>query len=138
MSPSGIQGKRILVADDSRDLTAMLEAWVESRGATMAVAGDGESALRLLPPDGQRCDALITDMAMEPMSGEQLVTEVRRRTETQGMPVIVLTGTSAQDHKLDSIRDLPGVAILIKPVRLAQLEERLAQLIAAAPAPSGS
>jgi CheY-like chemotaxis protein len=128
MGPGRLSGRRVLVADDNMELGAMLSAFVHSRGGDVIVAEDGIAALAEL--DGEpRCDVVITDLDMGRMNGDVLIAELRRRPRTRNLPVLVLTGSAPADHHLDPIRDVPGVEIMVKPVRLAVLEQKLADLI---------
>jgi CheY-like chemotaxis protein len=81
---------RILLVDDNHIQSATRRAILEGAGREVCIAQQGQQALErlnepgTLPPIG----LVITDHLMPVMSGQEFVTELRRRGYT--LPVIVL------------------------------------------------
>ncbi len=83
---------RILLVDDEAAITANLAPFLERSGFAVAVAVDGDEALRRVmaaPPEGQAPDAIVLDVLMPKLDGR----EVLRRVRQAGVwiPVILLT-----------------------------------------------
>ena len=83
-------------------------------------AGSAEDALGLLR-DGVEVDVLVTDHLMPGMSGAELAREARALRP--GLPVLVVSGYAEVDGLP---ADLPR---LVKPFRVAELAEQVAELV---------
>jgi CheY-like chemotaxis protein/anti-sigma regulatory factor (Ser/Thr protein kinase) len=114
--------RHVLVVDDDELVREVVMMSLAEAGFATEGAQDAPRALMLLD-QGQAVDALITDFTMPGMNGLDLIGEVRRRKPT--LPAILLTG-----HVGDIVGPLnhsggSQVIILQKPVRSAELVERL-------------
>ena len=111
-------GKRVLIVDDHagsrRSLQRQFEAWHLAPKA----AASGAEALRWLG-EGQRFDLAIVDSQMAGMNGAELAAEIRKRHDTQALPVILL-------EKLGRA----GAGALTKPVRASRLYNAVADVLA--------
>jgi signal transduction histidine kinase len=102
---------RILVADDSRDIAAFLQAYLVQQGYEVQVAYDGDTAVRLF--NAQPFDLVLTDLQMPRLNGLGVLHRVKERVkETQ---VIILTGHASLDTALDALRH-GAFDYLLKPV----------------------
>jgi len=122
---------RVLVVDDDRDV---LESVVEVlRGAKfeVAVAEGGRAALDALRV--QRADAIVLDLALPDMGGDELLEAMRQEPGLEHIPVIVTSGWA---RNID-----PPVAVAgwlpkpIDPRELVALLERLSEAAHGATAP---
>lgn len=116
--------RRILVAEDERELASLVRALLEDLGYETTLVEDGQEALEAImrePPA-----LLITDLAMPRMSGEELI-ERLRQSEHDALPIIVL---SARPDAAARIAPFPGVQLLMKPFDIDDFE---ALVIAALP-----
>jgi CheY-like chemotaxis protein len=109
---------KILVADDSRFQVALLTNALQQKGFEVVVAEDacqaGMVALRTAP------DAIVLDINMPGGSGIEVLKRLKRSTKTQGIPVVVASGSS--DSGVQQAAMELGVAkFLTKPVDLDQL-----------------
>ena len=82
--------KVALVVDDSMLVRYTICRFLQERGFGVETAANGIEALevlrRILP------DLIVTDMQMPLMSGSQLITVLKSKPETCGVPIIVITG----------------------------------------------
>jgi len=121
---------RILVVDDNDALRENLVEALELEGYSVDAVASGTAALGILARDPLPGVVLI-DMLMPGMSGQELVTSIRRDPRLAHLKVALVTGlTPAKDH-------LPVDAVLGKPFGVADLlrvVERLLAAGAAAPA----
>lgn len=91
-----LEGVRIMLVDDSPEVTDTLRALLELEDAIVTVANSGPAALKLLSKDAHHL--LISDIGMPGMDGHQLMKAIRSRPECRTMPGIALTGfASSQD-----------------------------------------
>lgn len=101
----------ILFVDDEPNVLSGLRRMLRGKAAewTMAFAGSGDEALRLL--DQRRFDAVVTDMRMPRMDGAELLAEVARR-HPQAVRII-LSGQCDQEAALKTVG--PSHVFLSKP-----------------------
>ena len=129
--PEGVvpgAGGRVLLVDDDVRARSVLAIGLRDAGYDVDEAADGLAALSLLS-SGMKPDALVTDYAMPGMDGLVLMDEMRGRVP--GLPVLLVTGFV--DARVARVaRDLAGdgVALLRKPIRVGELVERVAALLA--------
>jgi CheY-like chemotaxis protein len=88
----------VLIVDDIRDTLRMYGRYFEHKGVRVETAADGIEALRLIAQ--RRPDVIVLDLAMPRMTGWEVLLDLKRRPETQGIPVIVLSGQNAEDGAL--------------------------------------
>jgi DNA-binding response OmpR family regulator len=79
----------VVLAEDSLATREVLRVLLEEQGFRVRLAGDGEEALVRV---GERLpDVLVSDVNMPRKDGLSLTRELRRRTDTARLPVILLT-----------------------------------------------
>lgn len=113
--------REYLLVDDNRAFAENLAEILSDANTRVTLAGAGAEALALAR--SRRFDAMVTDMRMPVMNGAQLVHEIRR--VDPGLPAIVVTAWS-QETDLADARHQGLLAVLPKPVPIAQLSELLA------------
>jgi hypothetical protein len=84
---------RVLVADDSQIVRAIVAGALRASGYDVDEAEDGASALALL--EGGTYDVIVTDLRMPAVDGFGVLEFVRLRD--LGPEVVILTGTHSQD-----------------------------------------
>jgi PAS domain S-box-containing protein len=89
-----LEGKSILVVDDSRESTEMLSKLLTTEGAHVESARSGTEALRLIGENN--FDLVISDISMPGMDGYQLLHEMRSQSHKE-IPALALTGYGRPD-----------------------------------------
>jgi chemosensory pili system protein ChpA (sensor histidine kinase/response regulator) len=102
---------------------------LEKAGFRVVTAIDGQDALQRLTE--QPADLVITDLEMPRLNGYALIEDLRRRTTTRDVPVIVLTTRAGAKH-VELARRLGVQHYVAKPVE-EQSFIRLVQSVAAIP-----
>ena len=108
--------KKILVVDDEPDTRTFLTTVLEDNGYRTQEVADGEEAIKAIeeaPPD------LITlDITMPEKSGVSVYRRVKESDEYKHIPVIIVTGVSADFKKFISTRRQvpPPDGYISKPV----------------------
>lgn len=114
----------VLIAEDEALVALSLADLFESEDYEVAVASNGAEALDLARRLGDALDALVTDLNMPRMAGEELIRVLR--AERPGLPVLVVTG-SAPPGGAEELRRRGGghgpLVLLHKPVDYAELVE---------------
>lgn len=82
-----------LVVDDSMLIRYTVCRFLEERGFAVESATNGLEALQIL--ERVHPDLIVTDMQMPKMSGSELITELKKKPETAGIPVIIVAGRAS-------------------------------------------
>ena len=120
---------RILLVEDDDMIRSQVERQLRALGHSVTTASDGVEALSLLA-GSPRFDLLLTDVVMpNGISGHELAD--RARALNPGMRVLLTSGHS-EDAILRRAGKQVGDAFLAKPYRRAELERKIARLLAPA------
>lgn len=115
---------KLLIADDEPDMLRFLRTQLsESFDIIEAVDGHQtvEKAAQFLP------DVILSDMMMPEKDGLQVCRELRQRTSTRSIPVVLLTARADEKTKIDCL--IAGASdFLAKPFSLTELTVRLKNL----------
>jgi CheY-like chemotaxis protein len=127
--------KRILVVDDDRDLVQSFKTYLEARGYVVATAHSGIEARDEL--NRQRPDLVVLDIMMDyETDGFNVAYKLRREPETERVPVIIVSGFTKELEEKTHIfepmmyREWPAAKFFEKPVKLADLADAIAGLLA--------
>lgn len=112
--------KRILVADDSETIRALLQTALESAGYEVDMAKDGLSAYEL--GSNGDYDLIILDQLMPGLLGLDVIT--RWHDEGIEAPVLMLTGVDDDRTAVESF-DRGAVDYVRKPFRITELMARI-------------
>jgi len=117
---------KIIVVEDEAPLAELLKYNLQSEGYDVVHAADGEDAELLLSE--QSFDLAMLDWMIPKISGIELCRRVRNRTETQSLPIILLT---ARGEETDRVRGLTTGAddYVTKPFSVQELMARIKALL---------
>ncbi|MBE0476380.1 MAG: response regulator [Coriobacteriia bacterium] len=122
---------KVLIADDNRHIRLLVSAALRTAGYELIEAADGEAAIEAAVRE--RPDLVLLDVVMPKLDGFEVLRFIRKRPETAGCRVIMLTaeGTEAdRDRGLESGAD----GYLVKPFSADRLRSALAELLGGAEA----
>jgi chemosensory pili system protein ChpA (sensor histidine kinase/response regulator) len=113
--PAGMaeERPRVMLVDDSVSVRKFVGQMLEKAGFRVFTAVDGHDALQQLME--QTVDAVVTDLEMPRVNGYALIEDLRRRSTTREVPVIVLTTRAGEKHA-DLARRLGVRHYVAKPV----------------------
>lgn len=119
MSPSQ---PMILVVDDEPSQRDLLSYNLEANGYQVIEAANGEEALMLVQENNP--DLVVLDWMLPSVSGIEVCRQIKTRTETRGLPIIML---SARADETDRVRGLETGAddYVVKPYSVAELMARV-------------
>jgi len=118
--------KKILIAEDSPNIAAMVGLCLEDEGYAVISQEDGINALRSIYDD--KPDLVLLDLVLPRMSGLLILRTLRENPATKDLPVIVI---SARSQKED-IQEAYGQGAddyLVKPFTPAELLSHISSLI---------
>jgi signal transduction histidine kinase len=115
--------RRVLVADDDRDIRESLEDLLEDEGYEVLSAENGKQALKCLQSGGG-ADAILLDLRMPEMDGWEFRALQKNDERLKGIPVVALSG----DRSPQALA-ISADAYLRKPVATAELLATLDRVI---------
>ena len=115
----------LLLSEDDPVLRDVLEAALMDAGFTIVAAGDGTKALAELEADAARFRAVITDIKLGTGPDGWKVSR-RARELVSEMPIIYISGDSAQDWPSKGV---PNSLMIAKPFPPVQLITAVSTLI---------
>jgi signal transduction histidine kinase len=122
----GRRRPRVLIADDEPDMLRFLRLQLEDQFEVVEAA-DGQQAVdraaQFLP------EAVLCDLMMPEKDGFQICQELRAKTSTQTIPVLLLTARADEETKLAALK-VGASDFLSKPFSTTELRVRLANLVA--------
>ena len=131
--------KKILVADDDKDLVRSLKTFFESKGYDVATAHNGSEAIARI--DESKPDAIVLDIMMDHDSeGFQVAYKLKGDEKFRRIPIIMLTGFAEHiEERYQSFEfiqgpEWPAAKLYQKPVKLQELGVSVERLISEAEA----
>jgi CheY-like chemotaxis protein len=90
--------KKILIAEDDKDVGKMLERAFILSGFKVDLVADGVSALNNLHKSDSLPDAIMMDVVMPEMSGLDLLMKIKQEPYLKNIPVIILTNSFLREN----------------------------------------
>ena len=109
----------ILIADDNRQITSILEEYVKKEGFTPFIAFDGQGALELFAK--HKPDVVLLDVMMPKVDGFEVCREIRKNADT---PVIMITARGEDFEKIMGL-DIGADDYIIKPFSPGEVMARI-------------
>ena|SRR6185436_3352890 len=114
----------VLIIDDEKDIRAFYIQVLEKAGYTVHSVDNGLAALAELQQ--REYSAIISDLGMEILQGDQLFEEIRKLYPRQAERVIFITGW-ANEPWMKAFLEQTGRPFLAKPVDQADLVAAVAK-----------
>lgn len=117
----------ILIVDDYKTMLRIIRNLLKQIGFNnVDEASDGSEALNKMRSKGY--DLVISDWNMEPMTGYELLKEVRADEMLKSIPFIMVTAESKTDNVIAAKK--AGVNnYIVKPFNAATLKQKLASVL---------
>jgi DNA-binding response OmpR family regulator len=116
----------VLVVDDEENFLNLTASVLSKEGYHVVTAGDGVGALA--HADREKIPLAVVDINMEPMTGVEVLAELKKRDPTTH--VIVVSGAQTESTRNECAR-LGAEAYLRKPIEMAELKAVLHGLLGA-------
>jgi CheY-like chemotaxis protein len=118
--------KRILIVDDTEINRRLAAALLKRDGWDTTEAHDGQSGLAILASES--FDAVLLDISMPGLNGEDVCRLIRSTPALKHLPVIAYTAHAMPEEK-DQILACGFDTLLIKPISAASLAAALAAVL---------
>ena len=120
---------RTLIVDDSSVMRKIVERSLRQAGLDQLLvheAGNGADGLEILKT--KQVDLILSDINMPQMDGLEFLRQIRARNLAPGVPVVMITTESSEEHVKQAI--LAGAQGYIrKPFTAEQVKERVLPLV---------
>jgi two-component system, OmpR family, phosphate regulon response regulator PhoB len=123
---------RILVVEDERDIAALVAYHLTKEGYRVRTAEGGMEALEAV--NMERPDLILLDLMLPGFSGYEVLSDLRRRSELNEIPVIVLTARRDEPDRVRGL-ELGADDYVTKPFSPRELVLRVGAVLRRAQAP---
>jgi two-component system, chemotaxis family, chemotaxis protein CheY len=119
----------VLIVDDSSVMRKIVERSLRQAGLDLLVvheAGSGVEGLDILR--AARVNLILTDINMPTMDGLEFVRQIRAQHLAEGVPVVMITTESSEEHVRQAIQ-AGARGYIRKPFTAEQVKERVLPLL---------
>jgi len=117
---------KIMIVDDEADLTKLVAHHLKKEGFEPISASNGSDALRQIA--GKSVSLVILDVMMPGEDGLQVCKQLRNRTDTASLPIILLTAKDDESDKIVGL-ELGADDYITKPFSPKELVARVKALL---------
>lgn len=118
---------KVLIVDDYKTMLRILRNLLRQLNFTnIDEASDGSEALQKLRQDSY--GLVVSDWNMEPMTGLQLLREVRGDEKLKGLPFIMITAESKSENVI-AAKEAGVSNYIVKPFTAETLKAKLASVL---------
>jgi putative two-component system response regulator len=118
----------VLVVDDEAGNREVLTRVLQRRDYEVQAVGDGEAALAWIERASRLPDLVLLDVLLPGIDGFTVCRQIKANALTRLVPVVLLTGLEAKQHKIEGI-NAGADDFLTKPVQMEELAARATSLI---------
>ncbi|MCP4652260.1 MAG: response regulator [Candidatus Omnitrophica bacterium] len=119
---------KILIVDDSADITEIVASRLEANNYDVAIAESGEEALEMVKPENP--DLILLDISMPGIDGIETGRRLKADEETKAIPIVMITAKGDQNDIMLAIKEAQAVDYIVKPFRSDQLLEKIQRALA--------
>ena len=118
----------VLIVDDYKTMLRILRNLLRQLGfANIHEASDGSQALQVLR-SGTQFGLVISDWNMEPMTGLQLLREVRADAKLKSLPFIMVTAESKSENVI-AAKEAGVSNYIVKPFNAETLKSKMVSVL---------
>jgi len=103
----------VLVADDQRDIRAVLNTLLTSVGYDVLEAADGLTASRMASEE--QPDVILLDVSMPAVGGLEVLKWLRNNPATRSIPVILVTALPGMERDYEPAEGFGNTFFITKP-----------------------
>ncbi|BBO20634.1 MAG: response regulator [Burkholderiales bacterium] len=118
--------KRILIVDDEPNIVVSLEFLMKREGFEVAVATDGEAALKSV--EEKQPDLVLLDIMLPKKNGFEVCQTIRANPDWQGVKIVMLTA-KGRDTEVAKGTALGADAYMTKPFSTKDLIAQVRQIL---------
>ncbi|MEW5841218.1 response regulator [Nitrososphaera sp.] len=117
---------RILIVDDSHDITDLMVKVLATVGHEVVSSDNGREGLAMITRD--RFDLIFLDIAMPDFSGLDVIDELVKSGRIRDCPVVLFTASSITDAEIEELVKKGVHSSLRKPVRIETLFAKVQEI----------
>lgn len=121
--------RKVLIADDEKNIVISLEFLLKREGFEVLVAGDGEAALQMVAE--HQPDLVLLDVMMPKRNGYEVCQRMRERPEWRRIKIVMLSA-KGRDVEVSKGVSLGADLYVTKPFSNAELVAKINALLAPA------
>ena len=122
--------QKILLVEDEASIRSMLRYAFEIKGYLIYEAANTAQATQLLQQD--KPDLIILDWMLPQQTGVSFVRQIRRHTEWENIPVLMLTAKADEEHKVEAL-ECGADDYVVKPFSPPELLARVKAILRRGP-----
>ncbi|MCG8453097.1 MAG: response regulator [Spirochaetales bacterium] len=122
-SSTGIQ---VLYVEDNADLRTYVSRMLDSLGHQVTVASNGLDGWNQVQE--HHPDIVVSDVMMPGMNGFQLVEKIKTTTDTQKIPIVLITAKSEAESRIEGLT-IGADDYMGKPINLRELDARIKNIV---------
>ncbi|MDD2804779.1 MAG: response regulator transcription factor [Elusimicrobiales bacterium] len=117
---------KILIVEDEEAVQEMLKRFLEHEGYLVITADKGRTALNWVKE--VRVDLAIVDLGLPDMNGMEVCRAIKEEPRTSSMPVIILTGNTSNEARIEGNLDASVELFLNKPISIEDLKKAVSMV----------
>lgn len=117
----------VLIVDDARFFREMIRDLLADLPIRMETAADGHEALEKI--QSLHPVLLLLDLNIPGMSGQELITAVRQRPDSQQIRILAMSGVQRGEEAAQVVRGLGADGFINKSFKPRDLQEHVRQLL---------
>lgn len=117
---------KIMLIDDDEALVDAIEKKLFREGFIISKCFHGKGALHII--EKQKPDLIVLDIMLPGMDGVTILKKLRKTTNINGTPVVILTG-KAEDDIFEKCREHGALECIAKPIELDALIEKIKTVV---------
>jgi len=117
-----IQGKKILIIDDSHTNVVLLQAILGNKGYNTITASNAKEAYLIM--ENEKPDLILLDLLMPEISGFDFLFHIKSNKETRNIPVIVVSAVT-DTANINRALALGAKDYIKKPIELQLFIEKV-------------
>ena len=123
---------RALIVDDSSVMRKIVERSLRQAGLNLLLVHEAASGMEGLDVlRAATVDLILTDINMPSMDGLEFVRQIKSQNLAQGVPVVMITTESSEEHVKQAIQ-AGARGYIRKPFTAEQVKERVLPLLSTA------
>jgi len=114
----------ILIIEDDPDIAESLSYNLRREGLTVDIAQSGEQGFKMATDPNRTPSLIVLDLMLPGMNGSEVCERLRRKPETEKIPIIILTAKASEADKIAGL-DLGADDYMTKPFSVKELTARI-------------
>jgi len=119
--------RKILIVEDETAFLSLLKHALEVQGYMVIAADKGETGINWVKE--VPLDLAIIDLGLPDMNGLQICKAIKDNPRTRHTKVIILTGNTSNEARIESNIGARAELFLNKPIQIADLRSAVAKLL---------